>query len=409
MELAAQALSLAMAARVCNVPFCAREDGMGPSSASLSAAAARPAVLLYRSGRNAGSHGHEIDTLRALAQQIAALKGTQLAGEFDAAGVYPSPRYWIPDDALSVQEADKLGVRSARDLYGGVVPFPFVATKLIAHGLADGATHAPSGWSNAFSAHTASLVLPGCSVFSRADARNAARALRKGGRLRVKRPSGTGGGGQALIASDAELEAQLDALGDASLHSEGLVIERHLSTMETFSVGQIVLDDIVASYHGVQRLTRNNHGHDVYGGTDLTIVRGGFDALARLALPDGVREAIAKARAFDAAVQSDYPGFLASRRNYDVARGLDDAGVQHCGVLDQSWRVGGATGAEIGALRIFGTEPDVHVVRASTHELYGPDVRVPEGACLVYRGVDSRLGEITKFYTAYPAEQDAAS
>lgn len=46
---------------------------------------------------------------------------------------YPAHRYLIPDDTLTLADARKLGVRSVRDLYGGVVPFPFVATKLIAH------------------------------------------------------------------------------------------------------------------------------------------------------------------------------------------------------------------------------------------------------------------------------------
>lgn len=371
---------------------------MGPSKALVSASPVVPVILLYRSGRNVASCGHEIDTLRELARQIAELKGTQLV-EFDEALAYPVHRYLIADDTLTLAEARKLGVRSVRDLYGGVVPCPVAATKLIAHSLPDGARFSPPGWSHAFSKRTTSLVLPGYSVFSRGDARRASLALLTGGRVRLKRPCGTGGAGQTLVASVEQLEAALDALGDQALREEGVVVERHLSTVETLSVGQVVFDDMMASYYGVQHLTVNNHGRHVYGGTDLTVVRGGFDSLATLDLSEGVREAIAKARAFDAAVQSDYAGFFASRRNYDVARGLDDAGVRYCGVLEQSWRVGGATGAEIGALRIFRAEPDAHTVRASTREIYGKGVQLPKGACLVYRGVDGHVGEITKFYT----------
>lgn len=197
----------------------------------------------------------------------------------------------------------------------------------------------------------------------------------------------------------AELEAELDEFGDAALHTSGIVVERHLDSIETLSVGQVTLDDLVASYWGVQHLTVNNHGHEVYGGTDLVVVRGGFDVLARLDVTAEVSEAIAKACAFDAAVQRDYAGFFASRRNYDVAFGTDAQGVRHCGVLEQSWRIGGASGAEIGALRMFRTDLEVDAVAAATREIYGDDPAIPAGAQIVYRGVDAQAGALTKYYT----------
>ncbi|MGF6289193.1 DUF3182 family protein [Paraburkholderia youngii] len=360
---------------------------------------ALPVVLVYRGQRKAAQTGHEVDTLWALARQIAELKGTTLAGEFNTDQAYPAHRYLVPDDTLTLAEARKLGVRSERDLFGGVVPFPFVATKLIAHALPDDAEASPPGWSRVFGEHTASLVLPGYSAFSRDAACSAARMLWPEGRVRIKRPYGIGGAGQALVADMDELQAELDALGDAALRAEGIVVERHLDSIETLSVGQVTLDDLVASYYGVQHLTVNNHGHHVYGGTDLVVVHGGFDMLAQLDVTSDIHDAIIKARAFDAAVQKDYAGFFASRRNYDVAWGIDAQGVRHCGVLEQSWRVGGATGAEIGALRMFREDPQAYAVCASTRELYGEDVQVPDGACLIYRGVDAQVGAITKYYT----------
>lgn len=372
---------------------------MGPSGRSSPETSALPVVLVYSAGRKAVYTGHEVETLRELARQIAELKGTSLAGEFDATRTYPSHRYLIPDDTLTIAEAQTLGVRSVRDLFGGVVPFPFVATKLIAHRLPDDAQAWPPGWSSAFGEHTASLVLPGYSAFSREDACNAARMLWQEGPIRIKRPYGIGGAGQTLIADRDELEAELAALGDAALQAEGIVVERHLDPIETLSVGQVTLDDMVASYYGVQHLTVNNHGHHVYGGTDLLVVRGGFDMLERLDVTTDIHEAIVKARAFDAAVQNDYAGFFASRRNYDVAWGIDAQGVRRCGVLEQSWRVGGATGAEIGALRMFRANPQVYAVLASTRELYGENAPIPEGAWIVYRGVDAKAGAITKYYT----------
>jgi hypothetical protein len=161
----------------------------------------------------------------------------------------------------------------------------------------------------------------------------------------------------------------------------------------------VIVDELEASYHGVQRLTVNNHGHHVYGGSDLVVVRGDFDALTHLDMSGEARTAIAQARAFDAAVQIGYAGFFASRRNYDVAWGAEASGRAYGGVLEQSWRLGGASAAEIGALKAFKTDPTVRAVRASTWEIYGPKPAVPSDACVYYHGVDPQAGEITKYYT----------
>jgi hypothetical protein len=356
-------------------------------------------VLVHLEECRAARAGHEVGTLRELARQIAELKGTGVAGEFDPTLTCAAHRYLIPDHTLTLTEAHRLGVRSVRDLFGGVVPFPFVATKLIAHPLTEDAQVAPPGWSRLFGEHTASLVLPGYSAFSHDDACNAARRLWRDGPVRIKRPSGIGGAGQSLVANMDELETELAALGEAALRTEGIVVERNLDPIETLSVGQVTLDELVVSYYGVQHLTMNNHGHRVYGGTDLIAVRGGFDMLARLDLTSDINEAIRKARAFDAAVQNDYAGFFASRCNYDVAWGTDAQGARQCGVLEQSWRVGGATGAEIGALRTFRADPLAYAVSASTREIYGDDVQLPDGASIVYQGVDPHAGAITKYYT----------
>ena len=88
---------------------------------------------------------------------------------------------------------------------------------------------------------------------------------------------------------------------------------------------------------------------------------------------------------------------LASRSNYDVAEGRDPAGRQCIGVLEQSWRIGGASGAEVAALEALDDDPALQTVRASTTEVYGPNVPVPEGATVYFAGVDDHLGPITKY------------
>ena len=90
----------------------------------------------------------------------------------------------------------------------------------------------------------------------------------------------------------------------------------------------------------------------MYGGSELLVVRGGFEALHALGLPAEAALAVAQARVYDAAATEHFPGLFASRRNYDVVRGLDAAGRPRCGVLEQSWRIGGASGAEVAALEV---------------------------------------------------------
>jgi hypothetical protein len=88
----------------------------------------------------------------------------------------------------------------------------------------------------------------------------------------------------------------------------------------------------------------------------------------------------------------------ASRCNYDVIQGRDANGVWRSGVLEQSWRVGGASGAEIAALQAFADDDRVGSVRASTCERYGTaGDAVPEGAQIRFDGVDQHGDRLVKF------------
>ena len=124
----------------------------------------------------------------------------------------------------------------------------------------------------------------------------------------------------------------------------GLVLEENLDQVTTLSIGHITFDDICFTYHGKQRLTTGNDGQPAYGGSDLVCVRGEWAALDRVPMSDETRVAVTQARLYDQAI-SHYPGFIASRRNYDVGQGVDHYGSQRSAVFEASWRVGGATGA----------------------------------------------------------------
>ena len=60
---------------------------------------------------------------------------------------------------------------------------------------------------------------------------------------------------------------------------------------------------------------------------------GGWDALDALAMEPDVRAAVAEAKLYDQAM-SEYPGFMASRRNYDIGQGIDSEGRPRSGVFE---------------------------------------------------------------------------
>jgi hypothetical protein len=114
-------------------------------------------------------------------------------------------------------------------------------------------------------------------------------------------------------------------------------------------------------------------------------------------MPAECREAVERAVAFDRLDDRHLAGLIASRRNYDVACGNGPGGDRRIGVLEQSWRVGGATPAEIAALEAFADRPGLSAVRARCVEIHGPSPFVPEGATVYYRGDDPEMGPLTKY------------
>ncbi|HYG86650.1 MAG TPA: DUF3182 family protein [Azospirillum sp.] len=346
---------------------------------------------------------HERATCFEVAKRLAVLKGFDAVWEYDAATRYPGPVYFLPSDTLvGVEAANALGIRGEHDLFGGVVPSSVVGTKAITHPLVGPDAEAPAGWSRDFGHRVQDVVLSGFSAFTFRDARRAGMRLLEHGPVRVKRVQETGGRGQTVVFDAAGLEAVLEAVDPAELAQCGLVLEENLADVTTYSVGQVRVADLVASYHGTQRLTPDNGGAPVYGGSELVVVRGEFDAMPGLGLAEEVRLAVMQGRAYDAAASQCFPELFASRRNYDVAQGLDQRGRRRSGVLEQSWRIGGASSAEIAALEAFRADPLLRAVRAICIEAYGESEVPPPNATVYFRGVDERVGFITKYTLVEP-------
>jgi hypothetical protein len=362
----------------------------------------RRVVVTYAVGHASLPHGHEASTRAEIARRLVGLTGFEYVGEYDPSAAYAAPPYFVPSATLTSAAAARLGIASAQDLFGGVVPAPFVATKAITHSLVTGEARAPSGWSAEFPRRVAEVVLDGYSAFSREDALHAGRTLLDRGEVRVKLPTGIGGLGQWVAGDAAALERIIAAIDDDQIARAGIVVEENLSDVFTHSVGHLCIAGLTATYCGTQQLTTNNRGQEVYGGTRLCAARGDFDALLALDLAEDVRLAIAQARIYDEAARTCFPGLFASRRNYDVAQGVDTRGGRRSGVLEQSWRVGGASSAEIAALEAFRTDPSLRTVRAASREIYGEYPPVPEDSTVYYRGIDPHVGPMTKYALIEP-------
>ncbi len=363
--------------------------------------ASQGTVLVYPARGNEPEHEKLVHF--ELGRRIAALLGMQFGGEYEAGRSYAGRLYFIPSDTLIGAELTQaLGIKTEADLFGGVAPHAFIPTKAISHGLLLPEACAPVGWSHDFARLVQDAVLRGYTSFSLDDARKAGEQLLRYGSLRIKPVHATAGRGQVLVSDLAELETALQKLNTERLADCGVVLEEHLNEVKTYSVGQVRLASLVASYVGTQRLTADNRGEMVYGGSDLIVARGGFDALRMADLPADFQTAIAKAQTFDQAAGQCYAEFFASRRNYDVAGGMDGSGKLRFGVLEQSWRTGGASSAEIAALEIFHAQEQIQLVRASTLEIFGRQAEPPSHAVEIFRGEDKELGLIRKYVMVEP-------
>ena len=345
--------------------------------------------------------GHELWTLDAVARSLAAIKRYRFAGAYDAGIAYKGHVYFVPRDTLVLKDASRLPIHGEADLFGGVVRHPFIATKTITHPLVSPDASAPQAWSGNFPERVAKDVLLGFSAFSCEDARRAGVRLLAVGPVRLKLASSSGGTGQKTASTTAELDAALNELDPQDIARHGLVVEQDLNDVTTYSVGQVRTEKLVMSYYGTQRLTANNSGEPVYGGSDLVVVKGGFGALLERRHAPELALAIGQAMRYDAAVRAEFPGFFASRCNYDIVQGVDAAGQRRSGVLEQSWRAGGATPAELPALRAFLDDPGLNEVRTSSVEIYG-DCDPPPDAIVMLRGVDPKVGPITKYALIEP-------
>jgi Protein of unknown function (DUF3182) len=214
--------------------------------------AASGIVLVYFARLGGRLWPHQKILLQADAEAIARLKRYKFGGHHETGRNYSGSMFFVPDDTLLLEESSCLGI-GPNDLYGGVVPYPFVKTKAITHAPVDGAADRPQGWSASFTERVRHIVLAGYTVFSTHDARIAGKRMLRRGSIRVKKPPGASGLGQSLVSSTTELQAVLERIAGDELATYGLVLEENLLDVRTMSVGHIVIDGLEIGYHGTQR------------------------------------------------------------------------------------------------------------------------------------------------------------
>jgi hypothetical protein len=222
------------------------------------------------------------------------------------------------------------------------------------------------------------------------------------GLARFKPACGVGGRGQKVIASLQEIDQHLNAMDPDELACYGVAIEQNLEEITTYSIGKVIVDDLCIAYCGTQCLTSDHSGAAVYGGSALLVARGDFEELLALDLTPEFRNAVAQARRYDIAASEEFPGLTASRRNYDVAAGRDPEGRRVSGVLEQSWRIGGASSAEVAALEAFHADPKLRAVRTSCAEIYDCNYEPPAGAMVHFCSEDDRVGPSIKYTLVEP-------
>lgn len=342
---------------------------------------------------------HELDTVASLARSLADLHGWRYGGAFDPAVRYRDPPYFIPADTLLAEDAARLGIAGEDDLFGGVVPHAFVATKVISHAVPGRAAHVPPGWHDGLSAALDDAVLPGQTAFDRHTLEAAALDLLAHGPVRIKQAHARGGHGQDVVADADALRRVCASLDPGTLREHGVVVEMNLDAAVTCSIGEIRLPGVRLAYLGTQRQVVDRTGCEVYGGSSLRVIRGDFAALEALARSEDEHAVVRNAVRYDAAVQQAFPGFFASRRNYDAVCGIDGSGRRRCGILEQSWRLGGASPAEIAALEVLLRLPGTQQVHAACHESHDAAHIPPTHATVHFHDPDATEGPVMKYAT----------
>lgn len=312
-------------------------------------------LLLNNTGLEYRSNSSIPVNIRAIAHRIAGI----LDGEVIQDGRDVSaPTFVVPYAAVTTAAAREHRISGNGDVYGGIVRESEQADKAALHKLIRTDAQYPNWYSPRFADSITQMTLPGFTAFSVEDAMQAFYALtRSGMTVRCKDPSNTGGVGQAKVETGDELEAFVSEFCNG-IARKGVVIETDVTDPSTATVGR--LDLLGQHYSWFGRPYDVQHGGQTrFGGNELTVVRGGFDAL----LPHISERADVVAIEQSAHVLSAYDrfGVVIPRGALDVVQGTTENGGFVSGITDPSFRPSGSSAAELKAVEALSAHPGAEV------------------------------------------------
>ncbi len=218
--------------------------------------------------------------------------------------------------------------------------------------------------------------------------------FRQGNRVQVKDASESDGMGQETVETLDELREALVAIND--LPGRGAVIMPYFDQIhDRFSVGLIDLGSAgTFRYIGRENITLHE-GREVYGGSDLAVYQDSGERVIKLAsevlqIPEQIRS-----RGLDAIERYRNLALETGRISVDIIRGIADNGERLEETVDVTARIGGATPAEVLAIREVADRP-MAVAFARSRLLYAPEQRPVNGTNFV--DTDSLIinAEVTK-------------
>jgi hypothetical protein len=110
----------------------------------------REVVMPFTRGLAGHTSHHEIATRAEVARRIAHMKGCGVSDELPQA-LWPARTYLIPSETVvGLELAKSIGLHGEDDLFGGVVPHAFIASKAITHPLVSPNSKRPEGWNPQF-------------------------------------------------------------------------------------------------------------------------------------------------------------------------------------------------------------------------------------------------------------------
>lgn len=341
----------------------------------------------------------DLITQQVLSQRFAALLNLKLLASQDTTehpSLDPNDCYYLPSHTLLQHEAKALGIKSLQDLYGGVVPYPFLLHTTLNHPIHHPSMNSPEGWNNDLALVLQPYVLKGRSAFNTQDALWTAEGMIHDGPLRIKLTAANAGPSQWIVNNHEEVVDLLNQAQYQPFFEQGVIIEEALDNTVSFSIGQTEIGNHLISYCGEKEVTIDLKGQATYGGSTLSVVQGDYNELEKTLNLEKHKEALRMVQQYEHHIFKAYPQIYASRRNYEVLQGVNNKGQTRLGVLEYSWQADGTSIAELLALEAFAADNTLHHVRIWTKERYVSDIETLDNSEQTYCVASEQTGWLIK-------------